>query len=447
MGRGSRRILIVGACHAREWLTSALLVKMIKDYAAADSSGSYLDCYPVRAVLDQYTLLFVPMQNPDGVTLAQFGLSAFPVEKHPQLLAMKPGHADNFTRWKANIHGVDLNRQHSAGAGGWSRNKYNVRGTPQKPWFENYPGPSQKSEPESRAIANLITQGNFEAILNFHSSGNLFFWYYFQDRSGSNNMKRDQKIVQALSDYSGYSIYRPESVDWNCGAHLTAWVVHDLKIPCITVEIGKFTTGYLKMGDLPGIWPKTRAMPLITVQNLEGYRSLFKLICRVDPERTGKVTGDGNYPYGNAVNISAEPEQHYAFVNWTENGNIIGTDPDISVQVTADRTLTANFKSVEYAIVAAVEPVNGGEVKGEGLYAYGTQVTLTADSGEGYTFTCWMENGLQLQETAEYTFTVKGNRNLVACFEKVSEEDEEDKEAGNKEELSSPRGRELGRGR
>ena len=53
-------------------------------------------------------------------------------------------------------------------------------------------------------------------------------------------------------------------------------MVHDLKIPCITVEIGEFTTGYLNMGDLQRIWPRTRALPLVAAQNLRKMKGKKK---------------------------------------------------------------------------------------------------------------------------------------------------------------------------
>ena len=158
-----------------------------------------MDGHSIKEILDQYTLFFVPMQNPDGVTLAQHGLAAFPEEKQTQLLSMKIGKTDNFTRWKSNIRGVDLNRRHSAGSDGWVRFKNSAK-TPREPWFEEYPGPSRESEPESRAIGDLIRWGGYEAVLNYHSTGNIFYWYYFQ--SGANT-ERDLKILRAMSAYSG----------------------------------------------------------------------------------------------------------------------------------------------------------------------------------------------------------------------------------------------------
>ena len=117
MGKGKKKVLLTGATHAREWLTTPLLVRTAETYAREYYRNGSVDGYPVRPVLDQYTLVFVPMQNPDGVILSQRGLAAGSL-RHEELLAMKPLRTDDFTRWKANIRGVDLNRQHSAGPNG-----------------------------------------------------------------------------------------------------------------------------------------------------------------------------------------------------------------------------------------------------------------------------------------------------------------------------------------
>lgn len=425
LGTGERKILLVGGCHAREWLTSALLIRTIEAFAGAYSRGGAVDGYPVRQVLDQYTLVFVPMQNPDGVVLAQYGLAAFPEERHAGLLSMKPGKTDNFTRWKSNIRGVDLNRQYSAGSNGWASFRNSAR-TPRKPWYEEYPGPSRESEPESRALGDLIRWGGYEAVLNYHSTGNIFYWYYYQ--SGAHR-ERDLKLLGPMSAYSGYKIDK-EYVTPGFSSHLTAWVVHDLKIPCITVEIGEFSTGYLNMGDLQRIWPRTRALPLIAAKHLPSYRSHCNLICLVNPQGAGQVTGGGRHDFGTTVKISAKPGEHYAFVSWTENGVSIGTDMDMLLKLTADRNLTANFKPAEYSVSVEVEPADGGEVMGSGAYAYGTGLTLQAIPHEGYVFDCWMENGSRVGDNAEYTFTVQGNRSLKACFAIVPEGDENGDENG-----------------
>ena len=50
-------------------------------------------------------------------------------------------------------------------------------------------------------------------------------------------------------------------------------------------------------------------------------------------------------------------------------------------------------------------------------YFYGDICNVTATPNSGYTFTNWTENGTQVSTNPNYTFTITGNRNLVANFQ------------------------------
>lgn len=421
MGKGKKKVLLTGATHAREWLTTPLLVRTAETYAREYYRNGSVDGYPVRPVLDQYTLVFVPMQNPDGVILSQRGLAAVDPSRHEELLAMKPLRTDDFTRWKANIRGVDLNRQHSAGPNGWTMVRDLNPDNPRKPWYENYPGPAPESEPESRALANLIRQSSFELVLTYHSSGEYLFWYYFQDEYNVANYQRDLKIAQAISAYSGYGIHPREALHnrvRNFGAHLTAWAVHNLKIPCITVEIGRYTASYLKMADLPGIWQKTRALPLVAIRNLPSYRTSFNITLAKEPAAGGKVQGGGTFPYGTTITIIATPNPGYVFDCWKEGNKVVSKAAELQLTVTGDRSLTACFvETLELVLTAS--PEQGGELQGGGIYPRGSEVTVKAIPREGYRFKEWQENGATVSTEAEYTFILKASRSLIAIFEEL----------------------------
>ena len=45
---------------------------------------------------------------------------------------------------------------------------------------------------------------------------------------------------------------------------------------------------------------------------------------------------------------------------------------------------------------------------------------MNATAATGYTFTNWTENGSVVSNNANYTFTVEGNRNLVAHFTAIT---------------------------
>ena len=67
-------------------------------------------------------------------------------------------------------------------------------------------------------------------------------------------------------------------------------------------------------------------------------------------------------------------------------------------------------------VTAMSNPTDGGTVSGVGAYVEGTECTLTATPNLGYAFTNWTENGNVVSTDATYSFTVTGNRNLVANF-------------------------------
>ncbi len=81
-----------------------------------------------------------------------------------------------------------------------------------------------------------------------------------------------------------------------------------------------------------------------------------------------------------------------------------------TIQITNGGTQT-------YNINVSANPNNGGQVAGGGSYEQGQQCTVSATANVGYTFTNWTENGTAVSTQANYTFTVTGNRTLVANFQ------------------------------
>ena len=68
------------------------------------------------------------------------------------------------------------------------------------------------------------------------------------------------------------------------------------------------------------------------------------------------------------------------------------------------------------AVTVTANPVEGGVVSEGGIFAYGTTCTLTATPNAGYYFLNWTEDGEVVSYDADYSFTVNGDRNLVANF-------------------------------
>ena len=67
-------------------------------------------------------------------------------------------------------------------------------------------------------------------------------------------------------------------------------------------------------------------------------------------------------------------------------------------------------------VTVTANPVEGGTVSEGGIYAYGMTCNLTATPNAGYYFLNWTEKGEVVTYDADYSFTVNGDRDLVANF-------------------------------
>ena len=135
-----------------------------------------------------------------------------------------------------------------------------------------------------------------------------------------------------------------------------------------------------------------------------------------DPTAGGVVTGSGGYNYGETCTLTATANTGYTFQRWTKNGTQVSTNPTYSFTVTESATYTAHFNAQSYTITVAANPNNAGSVSGGGSYTYGQTCTVSASANSSFTFTNWTENGTQVSTNANYSFTVTGNRNLIANF-------------------------------
>ena len=140
-----------------------------------------------------------------------------------------------------------------------------------------------------------------------------------------------------------------------------------------------------------------------------------------NPTNGGTVSGGGTYQQGQSCTVSATANNGYVFTNWTENGNVVSTNANYTFTVNGNRTLVANFQqqTQQYTITVSANPTNGGTVSGGGTYAAGQSCTVSATANNGYVFTNWTENGNVVSTSANYTFTVNGNRTLVAHFNRL----------------------------
>jgi g-D-glutamyl-meso-diaminopimelate peptidase len=245
IGSGEREIHYNGAMHANEWMTGMLLMQFLDEIGQAVRDGIPYRGQKVSDLLERTSLWLVPLVNPDGVELAVRGLDPEnPYEK--KLLEWNGGRRD-FSGWKANIRGVDLNDQFPAY---WEKEKdrRDVAG----PGPRDFTGDAPLSEPEAYALAEFTRRHNFLMVLAFHMQGREIYWNY-------RNMEPSDSIVWAdrFSRVSGYIPVKLEGSD----AGYKDWFIQEFRRPGFTVEAG-FGVNPLPLGHFGGIHEETAAIML-----------------------------------------------------------------------------------------------------------------------------------------------------------------------------------------
>lgn len=249
VGNGQKEILMDGAVHAREHMTTNVLLEMIDAYSYAYVNGQSYSGYNVQALLNETAIWFAPMINPDGVTLVQGGLSA---AKDQAAILKINGGSRNVARWKANIRGVDLNRNFD---GGWKQKE-----TTAAPSFKNFKGYSVFSEVEAKALRSFIEGKRFKSYISWHSSGQIIYWSHDQTAAEA---KRDRALAQRVANVTGYSIVPPQK--GCCSGASTDWFIQTYSLPALTMEIAPYAgEGPVPLSRWNDVWNRNKTIGLLS---------------------------------------------------------------------------------------------------------------------------------------------------------------------------------------
>ena len=206
IGQGKPVALAQYAIHGREFITAELA---FEHYAMGLSYGS---------------AWLLPLMNPDGCLLSEVGLSSVTEGKARETLLRLNGGERDFSLWKANGRGVDLNVNFDAD---WGKGTKNVR----YPAPENYVGTYPFSERETLALRDFTRFIRPDYTLSYHTKGEEIYWYFHQS---ANVAERDKKLADALACSTGY----PLAQAWGSAGGYKDWCIQKLGIPAFTVETG-----------------------------------------------------------------------------------------------------------------------------------------------------------------------------------------------------------------
>ncbi|PLT27538.1 M14 family zinc carboxypeptidase [Peribacillus deserti] len=222
LGFGEKRIHYNASFHANEWITTAVVMAFLNDYLLALTNGTPIREIALFPLYEQALLSIVPMVNPDGVNLVLNGPPAS--EPWRSKTIELNNDSRDFSGWKANIRGVDLNDQFPAR---WELEKAR---NPAQPGPRDYAGERPLTEPEAIAMADLIIRRDYTRVLAFHTQGEVIYW-------GFENLEPPEsaKYVRELGRVSGYEPVR--TIESYAG--YKDWFIQDWRRPGFTIELGR----------------------------------------------------------------------------------------------------------------------------------------------------------------------------------------------------------------
>ena len=143
-------VYVMGTHHAREWVTTVVVMRMLRAMVDAANGGGDP---ALQEVLYQSSVVFVPVANPDGYEYSRFTYRDQRKNRQPSSCA-------------PHLQGVDLNRNHSYN---WATPADSISTDPCDP---RYIGTSTR-EPETEAIQDMLAgaffQGKNAALFSYHA--------------------------------------------------------------------------------------------------------------------------------------------------------------------------------------------------------------------------------------------------------------------------------------
>ena len=218
--RGSTlKMAFLGCHHAREWI-SVEVAYLLAEHLVTNATTN-----PVQQWFQKGEIWVAPMVNPDGHEYT----------RTEQRLWRK-----NRRRNPDGSIGVDPNRNY-----GYMWGTLNVSTSSHVPRDDTYVGPRAFSEPEARAVRNLVARELFAGVLTYHSYSQLilFPWGYTSkpivDPSDHREMEDLAKDMQRLiREVHGekYTVEQSSQLYPTAG-DTTDWTYGEYDIPSFTIEL------------------------------------------------------------------------------------------------------------------------------------------------------------------------------------------------------------------
>ncbi|MCR4656286.1 MAG: hypothetical protein K5770_08680 [Lachnospiraceae bacterium] len=284
--KAKKRIFVDAAIHGREYISSQLVMKMVEYYASRYDDNDYRGV-SYRDLLDRVCFDIIPMVNPDGVSISQYGEEGLRDKELVKLLKecyerdkeylvyLDDGigfmyWADNYkkedfdrnelseefktyisyeeylTQWKSNAVGVDINDNFDVE---WEDANYK-----DYPSYGMSKGERPESEPESEMLIRESGKHDYLCFLNYHCRGQLI--YYDSYGMNEEQLRASYGLAEELQLLTGYLPFSTAQHDSD-KAGFGEYIHIILNKPGVTVEVGKAPSP-VPISEFAGIFEKNR---------------------------------------------------------------------------------------------------------------------------------------------------------------------------------------------
>jgi uncharacterized repeat protein (TIGR02543 family) len=278
---------------------------------------------------------------------------------------------------------------------------------------------------------------NFTAIFQpIHYAVSAEVSPFFSGTVGGTGSYAFESVIQlSATPALGYHFLHWKGVDENVSANpLSLTLSHDLELQAVFEETlysvttvqnldeggvvsgggifsyGQFANitavpsdGYFFAGWLgSGIANPTAASTHVTVSRDVVVTGLFEktikdnylITLSVYPDNTGTVSGNGEYPFGHSVMLSAEPAPGYYFVKWVNDEGVESYEQSFDIISQKNLSYDAVFEKQTYKVQVLRNQEQETEApKGSGNYYLADTVILAASPIDGFDFLEWSIGG------------------------------------------------------
>src|SRR5215212_9221239 len=215
-----RKVLFMGCHHAREWVSVEV------PYLLAEHLVTNADQASVKQWLQRGEIWVAPMVNPDGHEFS----------RTPETRLWRKNRRPN----SDGSIGVDPNRNY-----GYLWGTINDDRSSHTPSDITYVGPRAFSEPETRAVRDLIARELFRGVITYHSYSQLILypWGYTDDAiTDPTDLNRHVTLanrMQALIEGVHGTVYTPQQASelYPTAGDTTDWTYGVYGVPSFTIEL------------------------------------------------------------------------------------------------------------------------------------------------------------------------------------------------------------------